>query len=185
MTKLATKRFTKRFYIDEKNPKAYIELLVRPGKKTIELDRIEADVLHAQAGKSLGCMNSLCILREAALGKFPHAVHAVVFDATTAYIIDKITAGRQWKSAVRYKHNDRNGVKIHDQLGPKKIIALGKAVKHVVLSPPKAVLSGASEQKGAHPRSGIGLHRSHKLMVPTGTRRRAKEAGLLLEATVS
>lgn len=181
MSRAKTKRFTKRFYIDEKNPEAFIELPVRPGQHTIELDRIEADVLHAKAGKSLACMNAVCIQREAATGKFPHPVYGVVFDTTMAYIIDKITPGRQWKSAVRYRHNDRNGVKIHDQVGPRKIIELGKAVKTVVLTPPLTgpTRAGRPGQNGTS-RSGT----TTRLMIPTGTRRRAKEAGLLLTPTM-
>jgi hypothetical protein len=172
------KSITKRFYTDEQNPDAFLELPVRPGKHTIRLEREVVDVLHAKKGKSLACMNSQCIMREAAEGKFPHAVYAVVFDTTMCYIIDKVTAGRQWKSAVRYQHNDRNGVKIHDAVGPQEIIAQGKAVKTVVLQPP----DGRSRPGTRGPNDGrkVAQQRTHKLVIPTGTRRRAIESGLLL-----
>ncbi len=184
MAKTKPTTITKRFYLDEKNPELFLELPVRPGKHTIELSRTEADVLYAKQGRSLACMNSVCIKREASEGKMPHPVFGVVFDTCMAYIIDKVTPGRQWKSAVRYKHNDRNGVKIHDQLGPKEIIRRGKAVKTVVLSPPNAK---PSRQGSNH--TNTGSPREHmdgtRLVIPSGTRRRAMEAGILFPGEIA
>lgn len=178
---MKSKGFTKRFYLNEKDPKAYIELFVRPGRHTIELDRIEADVLHAKAGRSLSCMNSICANRGATEGKFPHPVYGVVFDTSMAYVVDKVTPGRQWKSVVRYRHNDRNAIKIHDRVNPKEIIKLGMAVKKVVLSPPLSAPT-RSGYKGQNGTSRVGGR--PKLVIPTGTRRRAMEAGLLLETAI-
>ncbi|MCE5292961.1 MAG: hypothetical protein LLG14_27510 [Nocardiaceae bacterium] len=175
-------RFTKRFHLDETNPSSYIELEVRPGKHVIKLDRIEADVLNAHAGKSLACMNAVCAKREAAASKFPHLFYGIVFDTTMAYVIDKLTPGRQWARAVRYRHNDRSGVKMHDRLGPKKILALSKAEKTVTLSPPltKPTRAGYKGQNGSS-RAGM----KTRLVVPMGARRRAIEAGLILVPTTN
>jgi hypothetical protein len=181
---MTLKTFVKRFYLDEEHPDAFIELPVRPGKHTITMDRTEADVLHAKRGNSLACMNAECFKREAAEGRFPHPVYGVVFDTCMVYVIDKVTAGRQWKSAVRYSHNDRNGIKIHDKISPAQIIKLGKARKTVVLSPPQKRDTRAG-LRGPNDGRAVVAQTTHKLVIPTGTRRRAREAGLFIPRAIS
>lgn len=182
MAKRSPTKFTKKFYLDERHPKSYIEIPVKPGKHTVHINRIEADVLGARAGSSIACMNHQCVMREGAAGKFPHPVYFVVFDTTMAYVVDQLTPGLQPKSAIRYKHNDREGVKLHDKYGPKKIAQMGLAEKEVVLSPPEHRIIKAG-RPNFKPSSREGT-KTHKLVIPNGTRKRAMAAGILVQANM-
>jgi hypothetical protein len=170
---------TYRLRYDEHDLSRYIDLPCSAGKTTIQISRQDKDVLTARAGTTIACMNANCAKRSS--DKFPHPVYLAVFTNTSAYIVDKLTAGGQPKHCVWYRHNDREAISIHDKLGPKAIIDKGLSQRVVTLRPPKVRLGQSGTEAGRAPReSNPSVPGPNKTVLTTGARKRAQAAGILV-----
>lgn len=143
-------------------------------RSRIELHRTEGEVRRGKPGISIDCMNAHCIRNHRR--SFPHPVFMAAVTKTAAYIVDKMQ-GRIPVHAIRYGHNDRYGVGVHDEKGGREyLLKFGKAEFTLKLSPPR-------ERRPTGARTWTKGNGSHKRpTIPAGAFGRAIAAGLIRKA---
>jgi hypothetical protein len=146
------------------------------------MKRDKADVLSSQRGATVGCTNSICAVRSAANGGFPHPVYLAVFTKTSAYIVDKLDRNGQPAHVVWYKHNDGTSIELNDHVVNRRtLLSRINLRKTVVLTPP-IVRAGIKNiySNGTHPQTERDTRTPRRNAVPRGAMARAEKAGLLV-----
>jgi hypothetical protein len=170
------KALTHTIYPDENDLDKHLTIACSPGTHVVKLLRTEVDVLNGKGGSTSQCMNTNCANRSKNV--FPHSVFFVEFTATSAFVVDKITKGKQPKHCIWYKHNQSKQIDLHDRLGPKKFHELGLSKKTITLRPP--VVRVGKKKKGTNTKLNTGVQAPHRTPIAHGARKRAIAAGLIL-----
>jgi hypothetical protein len=184
--RLKTWRKKQRIYTDETDLKKYFTVECDRAKKDVVMLRSDHDALTATKGSTIACMNANCAMRQASL--FPHPVYLVAFTRGACYVVDRINKGGVPIHAVAYEHSNSKDIGIHDKVGPKKLLELGRATKTITLRAPRNQAGEFRKYsrkwtgvKSAE-RTGTGLtgtgNKPRITPVPHGAKRRAIEAGI-------
>lgn len=80
--------------------------------REVRLDRTNADILVANPGDSMHCMNSNCIVRNRSV--FPHPVYVASTLKSRVFIADAIDTTGNPTHVVRYELDERSARLIHD-----------------------------------------------------------------------